>query len=221
MSPKVCSTGAIPASLIFWLFAMNSSQVVGTSRPSLLVGGDVVEDSAAGGGSPGRAKDIALRGDDLLERLVQVGDPGLVGDGRQVCRRGDRLEQGSGVVLEHLSHVAGRQPGLDQVVAVGTTRAGVQLDLDVRVGRLERLDDGLGRLDVVGSLLVRNVISVAPLSPPSPPSSPTRRPTGPASPRAGRRRPERRRVRYETPYEPPVSGTAGAISERPITFQNP
>ena len=60
--------------------------------------------------------------------------------------RPQRLEQRAGVVLEDVGHLAGREPGLDHVVALGPARTLLDLEGDLgmqfRVGRGQRI--GLG-----------------------------------------------------------------------------
>ena len=54
------------------------------------------------------------------------------------CGRIERAEERAGVVAEEVRHIAGRQPRLDEVVALASARVSLDLDRDARVLRFER-----------------------------------------------------------------------------------
>ena len=72
----------------------------------------------------------------------------LVGEVEHGLRRVERLEQRAGIVAEDVGHLAGREPGLDEVVAIGAAGARLDLDLDVGIGGLEAGLHVLGDLHV-------------------------------------------------------------------------
>ena len=73
-----------------------------------------------------------------LNAVEDVGLERLVGQVDQVLRRVERLEQRARVVEEHVGHLAGREAGLDDVVALAAARTRLDLDLDVGVLRPRR-----------------------------------------------------------------------------------
>ena len=75
---------------------------------------------------------------DRLERVDDIGLERLVGQIEHGLRRVERLEQRAGIVAEDVGHLAGREAGLDEVVALAAARVGLDLDLDVGVLGLER-----------------------------------------------------------------------------------
>ena len=100
---SVWMTGAIPAALIFSLFASNSAQVLGTLKPELLVDLLVVEDAAAHRRAARHAEDLPVLRYGRQERLLNVGDEGLLREVDQRFGWLEGLEQRAGVVPDRFS----------------------------------------------------------------------------------------------------------------------
>jgi hypothetical protein len=120
---------------------------LGDLEAELLVDLLVVEDAPAEGAAERGAVDLVVRRHARQERLVGGLDERLVGERLEVLLRLEGLEERARVVGEHVGHVLSGQPRLDDVVAVGALGARLDLDRDVRVLRVERVHDPLGRLE--------------------------------------------------------------------------
>ena len=69
----------------------------------------------------------------LLERVKNTSFRGKVGKVGYRFLRLQSLEQRTAIILEDIRHLAGREPGLDDVVAFGAARALLDVEADVRM----------------------------------------------------------------------------------------
>ena len=112
------------------VFFMNASQVSGDLESEFFVSRHVDRGGAAPAhvpqGPPYNLPSAAFAGS-RRKVLSRGRSPWLIIHGDQVLLRLDRLQQRAVVVVEDLSHLTGRQPGLHQIVAFGTARPRVVL----------------------------------------------------------------------------------------------
>ena len=97
----------------------------------------------------------------LGEERIELACPGLIVQRVEVLRRFDRLQQGAVVVDEDIGHFTGGQLGLDQVVTLRTTRAGVVLTVILGLAAWKASITAFELATSVSVVRVRSVISVA------------------------------------------------------------